>query len=44
MSALDWILVVLCIHLLGKVISVKVRVNLDVVALLKYLSERKKGR
>ena len=44
MSALDWLLVVLCIHLLGKVISIKVTVKLDVVALLKCWYERKKGR
>ena len=44
MSAIDWLLVVLCIHLVGKAIPVKVRVKLDVVALLKYWYERKKGR
>lgn len=44
MSAFDWLLLVLCLQLLGKVISVKVRVKLDVVALLKHWGERKKER
>lgn len=38
----DWPTVVLCTLLLGKLISVKV--TLDVVALLRYLDERKKDK
>lgn len=44
MSAFDWLLLALCIHLLGKVISIKVMIKLDVIALLKHWGERKKGR
>ena len=42
--SLEWLALTLvfCILLLGKVISVKVK--LDVVALLKYLDERKKDK
>ena len=44
--SLEWIALALvfCILLLGKVISVKVEVKLDVVDLLKYLAERKKDK
>ena len=44
MSDLDWVFLALFIRSLGKVISVKVEVNVDVVALLKYLDERKKDK
>lgn len=44
MSDLDWVFLALFIWSLGKVISVKVRVKLDVDALLKYLDERKKDK
>ena len=44
MSDLDWIILALFIRSLGKVISVKVEVNVDVVDLLKYLAERKKDK
>ena len=44
MSAFDWLLLVLCIGLFGKEISVKMRVKLDVVARLKYRGKRKKDR
>ena len=40
----DWPTLVLCALLLGKALSVKVKIDLDLVALLKYLEERKKDK